>query len=243
MANSSLVGGITSRAFPTLILLGFLLLTGCVGLPPFYPVTGEGTYKVRSGDTLYSIAFRHGLDYRSLARINAIAPPYTIYPDQVLRLEGSAKLPEKDQGPVVSRASTSAPVPSKKYNLPSSVARWRWPLKGEIVGRFSLENPINKGIDIAGKEGDPVLAAADGVVVYAGGNLRGYGKLVIIKHSDNFLSAYGNNAALLVSEGEKVRAGRSIARVGSGAANQEMLHFEVRRDGKPVDPLGLLPSP
>ena len=243
MANSSLVGGITSRAFPTLILLGFLLLTGCVGLPPFYPVTGEGTYKVRSGDTLYSIAFRHGLDYRSLARINGITLPYTIYPDQVLRLQGSAKLPEKDQGPAVSRASTSAPVPSKKHNLPSSVARWHWPLNGEIVGRFSLENPINKGIDIAGKEGDPVLAAADGVVVYAGGNLRGYGKLVIIKHSDNFLSTYGNNAALLVSEGDKVRAGRSIARVGSSAANQEMLHFEIRRDGKPVDPLGLLPSP
>ena len=104
-----------------------------------------------------------------------------------------------------------------------------------------MKNPVNKGIDIVGEAGDAVNAAADGVVVYAGGNLRGYGKLVIIKHTDNFLSAYGNNASLAVVEGDEVKAGRTIASVGSTEENKEMLHFEIRRDGKPVDPLLYLP--
>ena len=242
MPASSLGGGRISRTLCAGVLL-YMLLAGCVGLPPVYPGAGEGSYRVRTGDTLYSIAFRHGLDYRSLARINGIAPPYTIYPDQVLRLRGSARQPQKDQGPTISGSAKVATIQSPQHDLPRSVAKWRWPLKGEIVGAFSLVNPVNKGIDIAGKAGDPVLAAADGVVVYAGGNLRGYGKLVIIKHTDNFLSAYGNNASMLVTEGDKVKAGRSIARVGSSAADREMLHFEIRRDGKPVDPLGLLPAP
>mgnify|MGYP002527193347 FL=1 len=106
---------------------------------------------------------------------------------------------------------------------------------------FRSTNPVNKGIDIAGKRGQIVVAAADGVVVYAGGNLRGYGKLVIIKHNDNFLSAYGNNETMLVKEGDKVKAGKSITRVGSSAASTEMLHFEIRRDGKPENPARYLP--
>ena len=240
MARSSLAGIIPS-SLPAIFILSLFLLSGCVGLPPVYSLIGEGAYQVKSGDTLYSIAFRYGLDYRSLARINGISPPYIIYPNQVLRLQGSAKALKKDQGPKTRKILPSATMEVKKYNLPSSVVRWRWPLKGEIIGKFSLENPINKGIDIAGKEGDRVQATADGVVVYAGGNLRGYGKLVIIKHTDNFLSAYGNNGALLVSEGDEVKAGRSIARVG--ASTPQMLHFEIRREGKPVDPLTLLQSP
>jgi lipoprotein NlpD len=124
----------------------------------------------------------------------------------------------------------------------ASVASWRWPLKGRVLNRFSLVQPVNKGIDIAGDIGDTVTASADGVVVYAGGNLKGYGQLVIVKHNDNFLSAYGNNEKMLVKEGEKVRAGKSIARVGKSVANVEMLHFEIRRDGKPVDPLKYLPA-
>ena len=216
---------------------------GCSGLPPVYKLIGDGTYKVRSGDTLYSIAFRYGLDYRSLAKINSIPSPYVIYPDQVLRLQGSAKLLGEDAGPGAGRTLTAATITSKKYNLPSSVGRWDWPVKGEIIAGFSMVKPINNGIDIAAKGGGPVKAAADGVVVYAGGNLRGYGKLVIIKHTNNFLSAYGNNAVLLVSEGDEVKAGRPIARVGGDNVDQKILHFEIRRDGKPVDPLGLLSSP
>ncbi len=229
-----------SERFFAIALLYFALV-GCVGLPPIYLGVGDGSYRVRGGDTLYSIAFRHGLDYRSLALINGIAPPYTIYPNQVLRLRGSAKQVKKDRGPSASRSPPVSTVKVAKPNLPASVARWRWPLKGKVIGYFSLKNPVNKGIDIVGKAGDTVNAAADGVVVYAGGNLRGYGKLVIIKHTDNFLSAYGNNASLAVVEGDRVKAGRTIARVGSTAENKEMLHFEIRRDGKPVDPLRYLP--
>ena len=242
MAKFSVERGITHRALLALLLLELMLSAGCTGLPPVYSIVGGGSYKVRSGDTLYSIAFRHGLDYRSLARINGISAPYIIYPEQVIRLHGSEKQPENDYGPPATRSSNPATVVSKKYVLPNGVARWRWPLKGEIISGFSLATPVNNGIDIAAKEGELVKAAADGVVVYAGGNLRGYGKLVIIKHTDIFLSAYGNNAALLVAEGDEIKAGRLISRVGPGEDKRQMLHFEIRREGKPVDPLRLLPT-
>ena len=234
----------TGRTGLVLLLLVFLI-TGCAGLPPIYTVAGgTGTYVVRKGDSLYSIAFRFGLDYKSLARINGVRPPYTIYVDQLIRLRGSAELPKKDSAPVATHSSSRPPSKvSKAPPAPSApVASWRWPLKGEVVKRFSLAQPVNKGIDIAGDSGDTVRAAADGVVVYAGGNLRGYGQLVIVKHNDSFLSAYGNNEKMLVKEGEKVKAGKSIARVGKTAANVEMLHFEIRQDGKPVDPLRYLPT-
>lgn len=238
----------TERTVPVLLLLVFLI-TGCAGLPPIYTMAGgTGTYVVRKGDSLYSIAFRYGLDYKSLARINGVRPPYTIYVNQSIRLRGSAKSPEKDAGPGATQSSSkssSKPL-SKRPAAPivpkASVASWRWPLKGRVLNRFSLVQPVNKGIDIAGDIGDMVTASADGVVVYAGGNLKGYGQLVIVKHNDNFLSAYGNNEKMLVKEGEKVRAGKSIARVGKSVANVEMLHFEIRRDGKPVDPLKYLPA-
>ena len=227
------------------LLLLVFLITGCAGLPPIYTVAGgTGMYVVRKGDSLYSIAFRYGLDYKSLARINGVRSPYTIYVDQLIRLRVSAKSPKKDSAPVATQSSTRPPSKvSKAPPAPSAlVASWRWPLKGEVINRFSLVQPVNKGIDIAGDIGDTVRAAADGVVVYAGGNLRGYGQLVIVKHNDSFLSAYGNNEKMLVKEGEKVKAGKSIARVGKTAANVEMLHFEIRRDGKPVDPLRYLPT-
>lgn len=224
------------------LVLAAVILASCTGLPPIYDGLGGGTYQVRSGDTLYSIAFRYGLDYRSLARLNGIRPPYTIYPSQVLRLRGTAKLPEKDSGPVSKPRSTASTTRPATAKLPASVAGWRWPLKGRIIRGFSLEQPVNKGIDIAGQAGQSVTAAADGVVVYAGGNLRGYGKLVIIKHTDNFLSAYGNNEVMLVKEGQAVKAGRVITRVGTSSADEDMLHFEIRHNGKPEDPLGYLPE-
>ncbi|MGV0034546.1 MAG: peptidoglycan DD-metalloendopeptidase family protein [Candidatus Azotimanducaceae bacterium WSBS_2022_MAG_OTU7] len=237
------------------LLLLVLLITGCVGLSPIYnSAGGSDTYIVSKGDTLYSIAFRYGLDYKSIAMVNSIRPPYTIFVDQVILLRGSARLPEKDSGPVATQSAsqktpkkTSQKTPkktiSKTPRAPSApVAGWQWPLKGEIIARFSLVQPVNKGIDIAGDKGDVVTAAAAGVVVYAGGNLRGYGQLVIVKHNDNFLSAYGNNQKMLVKEGEEVKAGKSIARVGKTGANVEMLHFEIRRDGKPVDPVKYLPA-
>ena len=225
-------------------LLVLSLLAGCVGLPPGY--SAPGLYRVKKGDTLYSIAFRYGLDYKSLARLNGIGPPYVIYVDQMIKLRGTARLPEKDSGPTKTEKRQNRPSPVAKtpaIKTPTApVSAWRWPLKGNIIKPFSLKQPVNKGIDIAGKKGDKVVAAADGAVVYAGGNLRGYGKLVIIKHNDTFLSAYGNNASLLVKEGETVKAGKAIARVGSSSTDVEMLHFEIRVDGKPVDPLRYLPG-
>ena len=228
-----------------LVLLLAILLAGCAGLPAGY--SHPSLYKVKRGDTMYSIAFRYGLDYKSLARLNGIGPPYTIYADQWLKLRGSARMPEKDSGPVATTTSKpktrAEPALKPPIKAPTAaVTGWRWPLKGAVIKPFSLKQPINKGIGIAGRKGDTVVAAADGVVVYAGGNLRGYGKLVIIKHNDTFLSAYGNNASMLVKEGQSVKAGTAIARVGKSAADVEMLHFEIRQDGKPRDPLDFLPN-
>ena len=234
----------------TIFLAGLLVLclAGCSGLRPGYG--DKSTYVVRKGDTLYSIAFRYGLDYKSLARLNSIHPPYTIYVSQVLRLNGSARMPEKDSGPVVKSAPNSTPNSTPKAMPPvaskpppiAPVSTWRWPLNGRVIAPFSLKNPVNKGIDIAGTRDEKVYAAADGTVVYAGGNLRGYGKLVIVKHNENYLSAYGNNQSLLVKEGEFVKAGKAIARVGVTNGGEAMLHFEIRRDGKPEDPLRYLPK-
>lgn len=233
-----------SRNLRWLIVLAVLALAACVGLPPDYRgISGKGTYLVRKGDTLYSIAFRYGLDYKSLAAMNGIRAPYTIYVNQELKLKGSARLPEKDSGPkqaATSQAAASIPVPPAAPTAP--VSAWRWPVDGRVIAAFSLKQPVNKGIDIAGRKGEAVRAAANGTVVYAGGNLRGYGKLVIIKHNDNYLSAYGNNQSLLVKEGQFVEAGKSIARVGTTNDDIPMLHFEIRRDGKPEDPLRYLPE-
>ena len=244
LVPKSILNNKAGRSGLALLLLVFLI-TGCAGLPPIYTVSGvTGTYLVRKGDSLYSIAFRYGLDYKSLARINRVRPPYTIYVGQSIRLRGSAKLRKKDSGPVATEPPSKPPSKgSKAPRAPNAlVSSWRWPLEGGVINRFSLVQPVNKGIDIAGGIGDAVTVAADGVVVYAGGNLRGYGQLVIVKHNDSFLSAYGNNEKMLVQEGERVKAGKPIARMGETAANDVMLHFEIRRDGKPVDPLKYLPT-
>ena len=244
LVPKSILNNKAGRPGLALLLLVFLI-TGCAGLPPIYTVSGvTGTYLVREGDSLYSIAFRYGLDYKSLARINRVLPPYTIYAGQSIRLRGSAKLLKKDSGPVAARPILKPPSKGAKApRAPNAlVSSWRWPLEGGVINRFSLVQPVNKGIDIAGGIGDTVTVAADGVVVYAGGNLRGYGQLVIVKHNDSFLSAYGNNKKMLVQEGQRVKAGKPIARVGKTAANDVMLHFEIRRDGKPVDPMKYLPA-
>ncbi len=236
-----------------------LLLGGCQMQGIYVPVFSSGEqflsrtrlYVVRRGDTLYSIAFRFGLDYKSLARANGISPPYMIYVNQRLRITGSPT-PSTDSGPdkndppttaARSRAkATKPPTPVTAPDVPDSGIQWHWPYEGEVVGKFSLSGDINKGIDIRGKSGDPVRSSADGIVVYAGGGLRGYGKLVIVKHNERYLSAYGHNQSLLVKEGETVKRGQVVARIGGPNGNSNLLHFEIRRDGKPRDPLDYLPS-
>ncbi|MFP5375086.1 MAG: peptidoglycan DD-metalloendopeptidase family protein [Gammaproteobacteria bacterium] len=214
---------------------------------------------VQRGDTLYGIAFRNGLDFRDVAAWNGIGPPYTIYPGQRLRLypeSGAARrLPQGEGGRAgAATAARPAPAPARpgvadRPAAPAAVPSppvssglaWRWPADGELVGRFAAGDPTRQGIDIAGKAGDPVRAAADGVVVYSGSGLVGYGELVIVKHNEAWLSAYGHNRARKVNEGQLVKAGQQIAEMGRSGAARDMLHFEIRYNGKPVDPLLHLP--
>ncbi|HEX5755823.1 MAG TPA: peptidoglycan DD-metalloendopeptidase family protein [Arenimonas sp.] len=227
----------------------------------------DGAYKVRKGDTLYGIAFRHGLDYRDVANWNRIGAPYTIYPGQVLRLQPSTRTAQRPAPPArqptaPNRPVTTMPAPSKPPAKPSPASpskpapaapaaspvptvapgRWQWPTLGQVIARYVAGDPTQQGIAIAGKSGQPVQAAADGVVVYSGTGLVGYGEVIIVKHSDEWLSAYGHNRRRLVAEGEAVKSGQTIAELGRSGTSRDMLHFEIRRNGKPVDPLTLLPS-
>ncbi|WP_417223654.1 peptidoglycan DD-metalloendopeptidase family protein [Amphritea sp.] len=233
-------------------------------------------YRVRRGDTLYSIAFRYGLDFRELARHNNISNRYKIYPGQVLSLKASpdqpqakpvtASSPKKKTKSSVKTASvvaakpvkpavvkkTAAPAPSAKPKVTPAVKlspqpvtaralKWRWPASGQIIQRFSNKGKVNKGINFAGRKGEPVFAAESGKVVYAGSGLLGYGNLVIIHHNQKFLSAYAHNSRILVKENDKVKIGDKIAEIGNSGAARTMLHFEIRRDGQPVDPMLYLP--
>ena len=189
-----------------------------------------GYHIVERGDTLYSISWRYGLDAKQIARWNGIARPYTIFPGQRIRL-----------GPGAS-TSKSATKKSKKQQQKVVAAKspgdWRWPVKGKVIKKFSKEN---NGIDIKAKEGTIIKAASAGKVVYAGSGLRGYGNLLIIKHNATYFSAYAHSRRLLVSEGSQVKVGEKIAEVGSTGTDKTKLHFEIRKDGNPVDPLKYLP--
>ncbi len=211
------------------------------------------TVRVQPGDTLYGIAFRNGVDVNDLARWNNLAAPFTIYPGQSLKLfPGGARpvaatparpaaTPGTTTRPVASTSSVTRPSPAPAPVPASSGFSWRWPADGHLIGRFVAGDATRQGVDIAGSGGQAVRAAADGVVVYSGAGLVGYGELVIVKHSEAWLSAYGHNRRRLVNEGQSVKAGQQIAEMGSSGASREMLHFEIRYNGKPVDPQAYLP--
>jgi lipoprotein NlpD len=229
-----------------------------------------GYYTVRGGDTLIRIALDTGQSWRDIAKWNNIDKPNLIEVGQVLRvvppLSSSTEVGVAVTRPVVSGtavptapgATASAPRGSASGTAVASVAPsptavtpqppvptesdvpWAWPTtSASVVAGFDEQR--NKGLDIAGKPGDAVLASADGKVVYAGAGLRGYGNLIILKHNNTFLSAYAHNQALLVKEDQNVRKGQKIAEMGSSDADRVKLHFEIRRDGKPVDPAKYLP--
>ena len=217
-------------------------------------------HTVSRGETLYSIAWRYGKDFRELAAVNGIAAPYNIYPGQRLKLAGrpvlaAAPKPAKKVKKVPTRVAKAPSKPVAKRSKPLTVSKprktvsrtssssiqWRWPVKGKVISRFRSKDPLRKGVDIAGEKGDSVLAAANGTVIYAGNALRGYGKLLIVKHSETYLSAYAHNDKLLVREGSEVKAGQRIAELGSSGTDRNKLHFEIRRNGQPVDPLAYLP--
>ena len=220
------------------------------------PAVTTGQHVVRRGDTLFSIAFRYGWDWKALAARNNIGAPYTIVPGQTIRFDGRAGTrpaavatttvtsPSSGSKTTVTKravATTKAPVVAPVLPAGPAPKGWGWPSNGILIGKFSSNGSLNKGIDIAGDLGQPVLAASDGSVVYAGSGLRGYGELIIIKHSDTYVSAYGHNRRLLVREGQQVKVGQTIAEMGSTGTDRVKLHFEIRRQGKPVDPLQFLP--
>ena len=213
---------------------------------------GAGQYRVQPGDTLRRIGNLYSQDWKDLARWNNLANPDALEVGQILQVSppnGIAAAPApQDNGVVVNPVqSDTAPAttntakePAKDTPTAADRVAFIWPAKGEVVSKY--DEDTNKGIGIAGKAGDPVVAAADGRVVYAGSGLRGYGNLVILKHNTTYLTAYAHNQALLVREDQVVKQGQRIAEMGSSDADRVKLHFEVRRLGKPVDPSAYLPK-
>lgn len=273
------------------IILVIFLCSACSSEPRPVPVIAAGTYnkynqgvldltwyKVKRGDTLYSIAWRAGLDLKTLARMNHIRSPYRIYVGQRLRLKwpkSTQKVQKTTSSKAVSRSHYSKKTaftakkriikqkkhksvvvtkPTKQYvesvpsknkldiNKSGAIDHWVWPTKGRILSGFSSKVTGNKGIDIAGHRNQPILAAAAGRVVYAGNALRGYGNLIIIKHNNDYLSAYAHNSRILVKEHQTVKAGQHIADMGETGTTSIRLHFEIRYKGKSVNPLRYLPK-
>ena len=258
------------------ILTILLCLSACAIHPaqvsdrPQPPSRKIQQHKVSADETLYSIAWRYGLDYRTLAEYNGISPPFTIYPGQVLLLKPGFQQASKPITPSQEPSNTTTRKPPRPSTDPdentavgsprwtknkaskpsvrstensvSGPPNWRWPAEGKVIDVFEANSGLNQGIDIRGNLGESVDAAADGHVVYAGSGLRGYGNLVIIKHNDIYLSAYAHNRSLKVAEGDRVKAGQTIAEMGKSSSDQVTLHFEIRRDGKPVNPMHYLPK-
>ncbi|MDZ4057097.1 MAG: peptidoglycan DD-metalloendopeptidase family protein [Polynucleobacter sp.] len=208
--------------------------------------TPPGYYRVKKGDTVLRIALDQGQSYRDVVRWNNLSDPNQIEVDQLLLVRPpDSKMTVKplaaSSATAGDRKMTDAPEPkaeSVKPDAPPPGIRLSWPAKGKVVEEFA--DGKSKGIDIAGKMGDPVQAASDGRIVYAGNSLRGYGNLVIVKHDNTYLTAYAHNRNLLVKEGDSVRKGQKIAEMGDTDTNSVKLHFELRVNGKPVDPMPYL---
>lgn len=213
----------------------------------------EGEYEVKKGDTLYSIALEYGVDYRELAQWNSLEDPSKIRVGQVLRTK-----PEEGRGAQVSKVAISTAVESRPLDAPAKPAAkpaavppkpvpaapategFIWPAKGKVIAAF--EQTRGKGVDIDGKVGDPIVASAKGKVTYVGSGIRGLGKLLIIQHSDEYLTVYAHTSQILVKEQQVVERGQKIAEIGTSDAERPMLHFQIRKLGRPLDPKQFLPS-
>lgn len=230
-----------------------LLLSACESGANYAPVTevstidpipASGAIHVGEDESVYEIAWRYGLDYRVVAKNNHLSPPYRVHAGQVIYLRAPKQL-------VSAQGKVEAPIKAvpKPQSSPTfsalpvereptfSISKWLWPATGKVIKTFSA---TNRGVNIAGVTGEPVYAAAPGKVVYCGDGLRGYGNLIIIKHNNLYLSAYAHNKEVLVKEGDWVKQGQQIAQIGKSGTTKTMLHFEIRRAGKPVDPMPLL---
>jgi len=286
---SKIMRPIYTRAASLLVLTFLLLMTACA-YHPTVPIdeqsngmvkrqlNSDGSYYVRSGDTLYAIAFAYGVDPMNVAKWNGISSPYTIYPGQKLWLSAAAGGAEgagsssvqitaaKTPGQTTTRSVSSTTRSAKTKSVPATspavsepkstktaidktptVSKtadpkaWKWPTKGRVLRTYVAGNPARNGLDIAGKEGQSIVASAAGQVVYSGNGLIGYGELIIIKHSEKMLSAYAHNKVRLAKEGESVKSGQKIAEMGRNTSDEQVLHFEIRANGKPVNPLTYLP--
>ena len=254
----------------TLCISLLLVLASCTSSSiylneKFNPPVYFGQHAVRSGDTLYRIAWRYGRGLKELAKANNIDPPYVIVPGQKINLEKSqsdrkSKYTNLNAQKISERNVTKSKISvserkivteHKKYKNYKNI-KWKRPHPGPIIANYNsrstgnmdglAQGVPNKGIDISGQIGDPIFAAADGEVVYAGNGLLGYGNLVIINHNEHYLSAYAHNRNILVKEGWIIKIGQKIAEMGSSESQQTKLHFEIRRNGQSVDPLQYLPK-
>ena len=198
------------------------------------------THVVQAGDTIWSIAFEYDVDQRDLMAWNSIDNAALIRPGQRLRLTP----PDGGNPRVATSGSSSGGSQAASRPPPQSTqsVRWAWPTDGAVIAGYGASAKTQSGIQIGGKRGQPVRAASAGRVVYAGTGLAGYGHLLIIKHNNDYLSAYGHNDRLLAGEGDEVAAGDKIASMGTGSGNRPLLHFEIRRRGEPVNPLKYLPQ-
>jgi len=278
----------TIGCFSWWLCLSLLLLTGTItGCSSTYaPVEQRKTtpysvkkkhtgktpayYTVKKGDTLYSIAWIYGLDYKSIAYKNRIKPPYRIYEGKKLKLISStakssnrktynrttSKTSSTKTGSVAKKSKTGTKTRSSANNKSTKRAvksknktatfkgnkrlSWKWPVKGKVIQGYSPGSG-KKGIDISASKGTLIKSAEAGKVVYSGHGLVGYGKLIIIKHNETYLSAYAHNQHLLVNEGQLVKKGQNIAELGRSGTDRYKLHFEIRKNGKPVNPMSYLP--
>lgn len=213
------------------------------------------TYTVKPGDTLNKISRSTGVDENTIKRLNKISDPKRIYPGMILKLSDGSDSAAAPTGPTAIPANTRAEArpldQSSKSSAPAAtesgtpsraadagVINWGWPAQGKVIQGYTANT---KGIDIAGHAGDPVIAAANGTVMYSGNGVRGLGNLIIVDHDNGFITAYAHNRALLVKTGQKVKKGAKIAEMGQSDASSVKLHFEVRRQGTPVDPTQYLP--
>lgn len=221
-------------------------------VPPGAENAGKpGYYTVRPGDTLVRIGLETGQNWRDIAQWNSLDNPHVIEVGQVLRVvppvsavavAPAAPAPAASApAPVATAPEPAASAPRPAPSGPDDAIAWGWPTPGAATVLAGFDEQKNKGIDIGGRAGDPVVAAADGRVVYAGAGLRGYGNLIILKHNNTYLTAYAHNQTLLVKEDQNVRKGQKIAEMGSTDTDRVKLHFEIRRQGKPVDPTRYLP--
>ena len=258
LTNQTALNGWFNREtlFKRLIVLWQIMtLLGCsvTGSVPVSELPQPPTEKINhhwvsKGETLYAIAWRYDVDPINLARANGLQQPFTLVEGQKLNLL-PASIPLAEASVKQSkRALASKPEPTSIKVIeyasakPLALGAWQWPAIGKVSRGFTqAKNAAHKGIDISGRYGQPVSAANNGIVVYSGSGLPAYGKLLIIKHNDTYLSAYAHNSRLLVAIGSKVKAGEKIAEVGKSGTTHNHLHFEIRKKGRPVNPIHLLP--